>query len=129
MVARRARGIYRRTVSWSAWRVELHPLVFDDVARLNRHIAGATVDPDTGLRRVSEIDALISSTAQDPFLGAPLHGALEGFRRRHGGTDQRVTIIYAVDEEQSLVRIHLVAFGGQNWSARAASRPANRSER
>jgi mRNA-degrading endonuclease RelE of RelBE toxin-antitoxin system len=116
-------------LSRNTWRVALHPLVFDDVARLNRHIADATGDPDAGLRRVSEIDALISSIAQDPFLGAPLNGVLDGFRRRHGGTDRRVTIIYAVDEEHTLVRIHLVAFGGQNWSARAAGRPAARSER
>ena len=116
-------------MSPSACRVALHPLVFDDVARLHRHIVDATGDPEAGSRHVSEIDALISSVAQDPFLGAPLNGALYGFRRRHGGTDRRVTIIYAVDEEQALVRIHLVAFGGQNWSARATGRPAAQSEK
>jgi Txe/YoeB family toxin of Txe-Axe toxin-antitoxin module len=103
-------------------------LVFDDVARLNQHIVEATGDREAGLRRVLEIDALIASIGQDPFLGAPLHGPLEGFRRRHGGTDRRVTIIYTIDNEQALVRIHLVAFGGQNWSARAAGRPAARPE-
>jgi plasmid stabilization system protein ParE len=116
-------------LSRNAWRVALHPLVFDDVARSNLHIVDATGDPDAGLRRVSEIDSLIASIAQDPLLGARLDGLLEGFRRRHGGTDRRVTIIYAVDDEQALVRMHLVAFGGQNWSARAAVRPAARSER
>ncbi|WP_139284115.1 type II toxin-antitoxin system RelE family toxin [Rubrimonas cliftonensis] len=116
-------------MSRNAWRVALHPLVFDDLVRLHRHIVDATGDPDAGSRRVSEIDALIGSIAQDPFLEAPLKGAREGFRRRHGGTDRRVTIIYAVDDETALVRIQLVAFGGQNWSARAAVRPAARSER
>lgn len=116
-------------MSRSAWRVALHPLVFDDVARLNRHIVDATGDLDAGSRRVSEIDALIGSIVQHPFLGAPLNGALEGFRRRHGGTDRRVTIIYAVDDENALVRIHLVAFGGQNWSARATGRLAAQSQR
>ena len=103
--------------------------MFDDVVRLHRHNVDASGDPDAGLRRVSEIDALIASIADDPFLGAPLNGPLEGFRRRHGGTDRRLTIICAVDDEQALVRVHLVAFGGQNWSARAADRPAARSER
>jgi hypothetical protein len=116
-------------LSRNGWRVALHPLVFEDVARLNQHIFDATGDANAGLRRVSEIDALIGSIAQDPFLGAPLKGALKGFRRRHGGTDRRVTIIYAVDEAQALVRIHFVAFGGQNWSARAVGRPAARSEK
>jgi hypothetical protein len=72
-------------LSRNAWRVALHPLVFDDVARLSQHIVEATGDPHAGLRRVSEIDALIYSIALDPLLGARLDGALEGFRRRHGG--------------------------------------------
>jgi hypothetical protein len=129
VVTRRARRFNQRAVTQTAWRIALHPLVFDDVARLNSHIVEATQDRDAGMRRVSEIDALIGAIAQDPFLGAPLDGVLQGFRRRHGGTDRRVTIIYAVDENHAVVRIHLVAFGGQNWTALAARRPLDQPER
>ena len=105
------------------YRVVIHPLVFDDVARLDRHGAEATGDPDAGKRRVVEIDALIRAIAEAPKLGPRLEGRLSAFRRRHGGADRRITIIYASDHENRILRIHLVAFGGQDGSVRAVRRP------
>ena len=104
------------------WRLALHPLVPGDVVRIGRHIAEVSGDSSAGRRRVEEAEALLAAIAEAPLLGAPLDGALDGFRRRQGGRDGRLTAIYTVDEAAITARVLLVAFGAADWTSRAARR-------
>ena len=104
------------------WRLALHPLGPADVVRIGRHVARVSGDPSAGRRRVQEADALLAAIAEAPLLGAPLDGALDGFRRRQGGRDGVLTAIYAVDEGALTARVLLVVFGGADWTSRAVRR-------
>ncbi len=92
------------------------------MARIGRYVAEVSGNPSAGRRRVEEADALLIAIADGPLLGAPLAGALDGFRRRQGGRDGRLTAIYAVDEAAFTARVLLVAFGAADWTSRADER-------
>ena len=73
-------------------------------------------------RRLAEIDALLGDIAANPASGVRLAGPLKGWLVRHGGRDQRITIVFRPDLGRDVLYIALVAFGGQNWPAEVEHR-------
>lgn len=100
-----------------------HPLVEQDVAAIFEHVLVTTGgDLDAAERRLDEIDDLLRAIAANPLSGARLPPPLAGWLVRHGGRGNRLTIVFQPEEDRNLLRIALVAFGGQDWLAEAGER-------
>lgn len=100
-----------------------HPLVERDIIGIAEHIVAAT-DGDLAAagRRLDEIDSLIADILANPLSGNRLSGPLTGWIVRHGGRDQRITIVFRPNTETDTLFIALVAFGGQDWISQAQPR-------
>jgi len=72
-----------------------HPFFERDIIGIANHIVEVT-QGDTGAayRRLDEIDALLEAIANNPASGLRLSGNLEGWLVRHGGTGNRLTIVF-----------------------------------
>lgn len=102
-----------------------HPLVRHDVIGIFEHVLGTTQgDLSAAERRLDEIDALLAAIAANPASGARLDGPLAGWRARHGGRRQMITVVFRPDLEAGLIHIAMIAFGGRNWLLDAADRRA-----
>ena len=100
-----------------------HPLVRRDVIGLFNHILETTRgDLAAAERRLDEIDGLLDSIAGNPASGIRLDGKLAGWRARHGGRGQMITVVFRADLGARLVYIAMIAFGGRNWLEEAADR-------
>ena len=98
-----------------------HPLVARDLQSMAEHIVTVTQgDIDAALRRLDQVDALLADIRANPGHGAPLTGALEGWRARYGGKGRMITIVYRV--EDGALFVALVAFGGQDWMGQLPGR-------
>ena len=73
-------------------RIERHPLVRRDLRELARHVANVSGDLGAAERRLDQVDALLTDILANPNSGAFLSTELPGWRVRHGGADQRITI-------------------------------------
>lgn len=93
-----------------------------DIDNLGAHITDMTGDPEAALRRIREVDALVRQILLNPLSGYRLHGPLEGYLRRSGGRDNKISIIFEPCIEENYVLFLLASFGGQNWSTTAAAR-------
>jgi hypothetical protein len=47
---------------------------------------------------------------------------LDGWLVRHGGTGQRLTIVFKPDVDAAQIYLALVAFGGRDWMRLASAR-------
>lgn len=102
--------------------VERHPLVRRDLRELARHVAETSGDKRAAARRLDEVEALLASIIEDPRSGPYLADHLSGWRVRHGGKGRMLTIVFRMEDRSDCIQVALVAFGGQDWMARAASR-------
>lgn len=95
-----------------------HPLVARDLTGLVDHIIEVTQGSFAAAsRRLDEVDDLIADILANPLSGARLSAPLDGWLVRHGGRDQRLTVVFRPDRETNIVFVALVAFGGQDWIA------------
>ena len=102
-----------------------HPLVNRDLAALVDHIVETTQgDFAAASRRLDEIDNLLVNIVANPLSGMRLAQPLDGWIVRHGGRGHRITIVFRADQQQGVLYVALVAFGGQDWLAEGASRKA-----
>lgn len=100
-----------------------HPLVRHDVMGIFRHVLDTTAgDLEAAERRLDEIEDLLTAIIRNPASGTRLDGPLEGWRARHGGRGQKLTIVFRPDLDEGRVFIALIAFGGRNWIEAAADR-------
>lgn len=99
-----------------------HPLVRRDLREMVRHVGEISGNRNAALRRLAEVEGLLSEIAASPTSGSRLSGALSGWLVRHGGRGRMLTIVFRFDEAESRVFVALVAFGGQDWLGRADAR-------
>ncbi|MEO4045417.1 hypothetical protein AAFN47_27835 [Hoeflea sp. CAU 1731] len=100
-----------------------HPFFERDLIGIVDHIVEVT-DGDFAAaeRRLDEVDALLQTIASNPTSGMRLSGKLDGWLVRHGGSGQRLTIVFRPDIDAGTTYLALVAFGGRDWMRRAAAR-------
>jgi len=100
-----------------------HPLVERDLLGLVDHIVRVT-DGDFGAasRRLDEIDVLLDSISDNPTSGVRLSAHLDGWIVRHGGRDQKITIVFRPDLDRQILYIALIAYGGRDWLRDAEGR-------
>ncbi len=104
-------------------RLVRHPFVERDLIGIADHIVEMTDgDITAAQRRLNEVDALVQSIQSNPFSGTPLRGRLDGWLVRHGGVNNRLTIVFKPDVDQDFLYIALIAFGGRNWMELVATR-------
>ena len=103
-------------------RVERHPLVRRDLRELARHVAETSGDRRAAARRLDEVEALLASIINNPRSGPYLADHLSGWRVRNGGKRWMLTIVFRLTDRSDCVQVAVVAFGGQDWMGRAASR-------
>lgn len=95
-----------------------HPLVARDLSGLVDHIIEVTQGNFAAAsRRLDEVDDLMADIVANPFSGMRLSAPLDGWLVRHGGRDQRLTVVFRPDREAKTLLVALVAFGGQDWMA------------
>lgn len=97
------------------YRLRRHPLVRRDILGIVLHVTDVSGDADAGRRRAAEIEAGIGAILGNPLSGVRLDGALSGYRARHVGRDQKITILFKTDENTKEVYVIHTAFGGQDW--------------
>lgn len=100
-----------------------HPFVERDLIGIVDHIVKVT-DGDVAAaeRRLDEVDALLEAIASNPTSGVRLSDTLDGWLVRHGGSGQRLTIVFAPDTDAGKIYLALVAFGGRDWMRVASMR-------
>lgn len=103
-------------------RIERHPLVRRDLRELARHMAEVYGDLRAAERRLDQVDTLLADILSNPNSGTILGAALPGWRVRHGGAGQKITIVFRFTGTGYRLQIALVAFGGQNWLDATAGR-------
>ena len=104
-------------------RIVRHPFVERDLIGIVDHIVSITDgDYAAAYRRLDEVDALLGSVLANPTSGARLRGELDSWLVRHGGTGQRLTVVFKPDVENECVYLAMVAFGGRDWMKAAVGR-------
>ncbi|MDN5789235.1 MAG: type II toxin-antitoxin system RelE/ParE family toxin, partial [Pseudorhodobacter sp.] len=58
----------------------------------------------------------------NPLSGMRLSAPLKGWLVRHGGRGHHITIVFRAFPEREALYIALVAFGGQDWMTKTATR-------
>ena len=100
-----------------------HPFFERDIIGIANHIVEVTQgDTAAAYQRLDEIDALLEAIASNPASGHCLSGNLEGWLVRHGGTRNRLTIVFKPDLPNKTIYLALAACGGRNWVKFAAAR-------
>lgn len=100
-----------------------HPFFGRDLIGIVDHIAEVTGgDLAAAERRLDEVDALLRQIAEAPMSGMRLGGAAAGWLVRHGGSGQRLTVVFRADAAAGVIYLALVAFGGRDWMRVAAER-------
>jgi hypothetical protein len=104
-------------------RVVRHPLVTHDLLALVDHIVEVTGgDIGAAVRRLDEIDLLLERIAANPLSGVRLGPPLDGWLVRHGGSGNRLTVVFRFDQNTEELFVALIAFGGQDWVALGEAR-------
>ena len=102
-----------------------HPFFERDIIGIANHIVEVTQgDTAAAYRRLDEIDTLLEEIAGNPTSGLRLSGNLDGWIVRHGGTGNRLTVVFKPDIPNKTIYLALAAFGGRNWVKLAAARRA-----
>lgn len=102
-----------------------HPFFRRDVDGIANHILDVTGgDVGAAVKRMEEIDALIASIVANPMSGTRLSPRWQGWMVRHGGTGQRLTIVFRPDTDGRVIYLASVAFGGRDWMRITAARQA-----
>ena len=100
-----------------------HPFVERDLIGIVEHIVSITEgDYTAAYRRLDEVDALLGSVLENPTSGVRLRGELDSWLVRHGGTGQRLTVVFKPDLEKKCIYLAMVAFGGRDWTRAAVGR-------
>lgn len=100
-----------------------HPFFERDLVGIVDHIIDVTDGHVAAARRrLDEIDDLIQKIAANPNSGVQLSGKLDGWLVRHGGSGQRLTIVFKPDLDAETIYLALVAFGGRDWMRLASAR-------
>lgn len=102
-----------------------HPFFERDILGIANHIVEVTQgDTAAAYRRLDEIDALLQAIAENPESGVRLSGKLDGWLVRHGGSGNRLTIVFKPDVPAKTIYLAIAAFGGRDWVRLAAARRA-----
>ena len=109
-------------------RILAHPLLRRDIEGLAQHVYAVSGSADAARRRIREVHELIGQVLEDPTLGTLLGDGLPEWRVRHGGARRRITVVFRHDAATAQTYIALVAFGGENWTARTNTRTGYFSE-
>ena len=100
-----------------------HPFVERDLIGIVDHIVSITEgDYAAASYLLDEVDALLISVLENPTSGVRLRGGLDSWSVRHGGTGQRLTVVFKSDLENECVYLAMVAFGGRDWRKVAVGR-------
>lgn len=104
-------------------RIVRHPFVERDLVGIVDHIIKVTKgDYDAAFRRLDEIDALLRLVLENPTSGARLQGKLDSWLVRHGGSGQRLTVVFKPDLDKDCIYLAMIAFGGRDWMRAAIGR-------
>ncbi|MBM2575373.1 type II toxin-antitoxin system RelE/ParE family toxin [Jannaschia sp. Os4] len=104
-------------------RIVRHPFVERDLIGIVDHIVNTTEgDYAAAYRRLNEVDALLVSVLASPTSGVRLLGELDSWLVRHGGTGQRLTVVFKPDLDNECIYLAMVAFGGRDWMKAAVGR-------
>ncbi|SMD14296.1 hypothetical protein [Primorskyibacter flagellatus] len=100
-----------------------HPFFERDLIGIIDHIVEVT-DGDVAAaeRRLDEVDALLAAIASNPASGVRLSDTLDGWLVRHGGSGQRLTVVFKPDIDAGQIYLAIVAFGGRDWMRVASMR-------
>jgi len=100
-----------------------HPFFERDLIGIVDHIVEVT-DGDVAAaeRRLDEVDSLLEAIASNPTSGVRLSDTLDGWLVRHGGSGQRLTVVFKPDTDAGQIYLALVAFGGRDWMGVASMR-------
>jgi len=106
-------------------RIVRHPFVDRDLIGIVDHIIKVTEgDYDAAFRRLDEVDMLLRSVLENPTSGVRLRGKLDSWLVRHGGLEQRLTVVFKPDLGDDVIYLAMVAFGGRDWMKAAVGRRA-----
>jgi toxin ParE1/3/4 len=101
------------------YRIRFHPAVADDLASIAELIA-SYAGPEAAERRLSEIEAVISSLAETPFKGSVRSEIAQSLRAIPAG--RKAVIAFTVNEAEREVLVHVISYAGSDWIARSAVR-------
>ena len=101
------------------YRIRFHPAVTDDLTSIAELIANSA-GPEAAERRLSEIEAVISSLAETPFKGSIRSEIAPGLRAIPAG--RKAMIAFTVNEEDREVLVHVISYAGSDWIARSTVR-------
>lgn len=101
------------------YRIRFHPAVADDLASIGELIANYA-GPEAAERRLSEIEAVVSSLAETPFKGSVRSEIAPGLRAIPAG--RKAVIAFTVNEAAREVLVHVISYAGSDWIARSTVR-------
>ena len=101
------------------YRIRFHPAVADDLASIVELIADFA-GPQAAERRLSEIEAVISSLADTPLKGSVRSEIAPGLRAIPAG--RKAVIAFTVNEAEREVLVHVIGYAGSDWIARSTAR-------
>ena len=102
-----------------SWQVVFHPEVRDDltaIAKMLEDYAGR----ETAMRKVDEIEAAARSLGENPRRGTKRDEVASGLRAVPAG--RRGVIAFSVDEDEGMVLVYAITYGGGDWMGRARTR-------
>jgi plasmid stabilization system protein ParE len=100
-------------------RIRFHPAVADDLASIAELIA-KFAGPEAAERRLSEIEAVISSLADTPLKGSVRSEIAQGLRAIPAG--RKAVIAFTVNEAEREVLVHVISYAGSDWIVRSTAR-------
>lgn len=101
---------------------EEHPLFAQDIDDIAWFIFEISGSREAAVRRLTEIATMRAHIIERPLSGVRLDGALQGCLARHGGRDNKLTILWLPDQSLGRARLLMVSFGGHDWMGRAVER-------
>lgn len=101
------------------YRIRFHPAVADDLASIAELIA-TYAGPEAAERRLSEIEAVISSLAETPFKGSIRSEIAPRLRAIPAG--RKAVIAFSVIEAEREVLVHVISYAEADWIARSTMR-------
>jgi toxin ParE1/3/4 len=102
-----------------SYRIRFHPAVADDLASIVELIADYA-GQEAAERRLSEIEAVISSLADNPLKGSVRSEIAPGLRAIPAG--RKAVIAFTVNEAEREVLVHVISYAGSDWIARSTAR-------
>ena len=103
------------------YRVRYHPAVSEDLRGIARSMLPHSGKRTTA-RIISELRDVARSLQETPHRGSLRDEIMPGLRAIPAG--RSVVVVFTVDDEAREVFVHVVAYGGSDWTSRAPDRPA-----